>query len=129
MLIHTAQQFVLLLPVQFDFFTQPEIKAAVEVFLHQEQSFVRIVRGSQSGDGHIAIFVADGLKPFMNGGKKLRHRFRFVQARPLFKCMETQTAFVAQPAFVHFDIAAANRSINFAIGCSVARDAATGGSG
>ena len=76
------------------------------------------------------MLFANGFESLVNLGKQFVDEFRcrharcVPQARPAFERMEAQPAFIAEPALVDVDIAPAHGSINLAVRCGIAGNAA-----
>jgi hypothetical protein len=127
------KKFIFALLVAIDFFGKPEVNPAFEELLKKEQRFIRIVRRSQACESGIAMFLAYGLETFVNRGQQIdNHLLRatrdsVAQSRPSFKSMKAEPAFIAQPAFIHFDVAPSDSPVDLAIGCRVTRNTSSNG--
>src|ERR1041385_8863482 len=104
MFIEAAEQVVLALLVQLDFFAKPEIHSILEVPLHQKQRFVGVCRRSERGYGSVSVLFSDRFETLVNyreqifGKLFLSTNAGLTQARPAIHRMEAEAAFIAQPA-------------------------------
>src|SRR5262245_10026947 len=135
MFVQAAQYVVLPLLIQLYFIRKPEIRSALEVLLHEKQSFVRVCRRTQASDGVTAVLRSERFKLLMDLWEQVRDVSLFARhagvtkARPSFECVKAKPAFIAQPTFIYVDIPAANRPVNLPITGRVAGNAAANCSG
>src|SRR5262249_45450268 len=127
------KKFVFALLVEIDFFGKPEVDPAFEELLKKEQSFIRVVRRSQTRESGIAMFLAYGLETLVNRGQQIDHnllratRDCVAQTRPSFESVKAEPPFITQPTLIHFDVAPSDSPVDFAVCCRVTRNTSADG--
>src|SRR5262245_1635802 len=135
MFIEAAQQIILALLIEIDFFAESKIHSAFEVLLHQEERFIRVGCGTKRSNGRIAVLTADGFEFFVNLRNQIVNQLLFTihagmtQAGPSLHRVKAEPAFITKPALVDIHITAAHGSVDLAVASRIARNPTANGSG